>query len=256
MKANIKRSVFSLVLCAMLVFCIGFYSSAEPTTAYFTDSGNVGNDYNMDELNVLFEGEGIADGVTSVPLELNFKAATKAGDADEVAKMFEYAAEFYTFTATNKGTVEATVTTSLQSFNGTATYAVDENSALQHCIYLLDTSAPYTGEVLTYIPENETLKQSAVYTDSNGKRLIVHNGSYYYANLAQNLSVDHFDELVLQAADPDVSKTYCIGFWVEYGEFENLTPDAQTGVRTLDFNLELSIKAEHIHEHFPEAHAE
>ena len=77
MKNFNKRSAFSLVLCAMLVFCIGVYSSAEPTTAWFSASGEDSETYKMEELNVAFSGDRLGENDTALQQNLPIKMSVK-----------------------------------------------------------------------------------------------------------------------------------------------------------------------------------
>lgn len=243
---NIKRSVFSVALCAMLVFCIGFYSSVEPTTAWFTDTSDKTGTFNMDELSIELEGD-------STEIELNFKAATKSSDPQNDNKpepMFEYAAEFYIFKVTNN------------SSNVTAKLIVDvasESTNVDFCVYELGEPVPENTEIIPFLVESETttaadaqtpeaqaeetstktdayVNWSDVYTDPDGKRVLKHGNAFYYASLEANLNTD--TDMILE---PGASGEYCIGIWYEYDDNNKL--DATEGVDTVTCDATVNISA-------------
>ncbi len=240
MKKNIKRSVFSLVLCAMLVFCVGFYSSVEPTTAWFSDTGSQSGSFNMDEIDITFTGEGIVDSQTSdeTMIELDFKAATKAEDEEnngEPDPMFEHAAEFYTFTAKNNSTAIAQMRINV-------TTGSETDIGVRYCVYELDTSTPIPAESVTLLVDgqNDSTALDDVYVDENGERVLKIGESYYDARLKENLN--NSEALLLEAGG---EKDYCIGIWVEYDNFlENAV--SANGVRTLECNATVNISATQI----------
>lgn len=240
MKKNIKRSVFSLVLCAMLTFCVGFYSSVEPTTAWFSDSGSQSGSFNMDEIDITFTGEGIVDSQTSeeTMLKLAFKAATKAVDEENNGApdpMFEHAAEFYTFTAKNNSTANAQMRINV-------TTGSETDIGVRYCVYELDTSNPISAqdaESVTLLVDSQN-DIADVWVDGEGERVIKIGESFYDALLKENL--DNSEALLLEAGG---EKDYCIGIWVEYDNFlENAV--LEDGVRNLECNATVNISATQI----------
>lgn len=244
MKKNIKHSVFSVALCAMLVFCVSFYSSVEPTTAWFSDTGSEEGSFNMDEIAILFEGDAItgtdAGNQTANTVELNFKAATKAVDDKNGGKpdeMFEYAAEFYTFKATNNSDG---VTAKLRA------KVVCDNEQVEYRVYELSEEKQVSADGVSLYLEgtNEDYSFDDIYvktsTDEQGvttqERVIKAGDKYYDACLVENL--DNTEELLLLPG-ADNAKTYCIAVWVEYTEF-----DTSNAVDTISCNATLNISAE------------
>lgn len=264
-----KRSVFSLVLCAMLVFCVGFYSSAEPTTAWFTQlNDNTSGQYQMEELNVVFTGDGLDE--SSARLDLEFKAATKLQDKDERDNMFEHAAEFYVFSAKNTGTLDADILVDVvdsTNQDDIMTSSLFDNG-VRYYIYQLDTSAPVAAEnvvgVLGVDESDPNIAYKEIYVDTanNDRRVVKYNGNYYPTGLSQSLFSKIPDNQVWDTADDQISflknsidsetvtlpansadKLYCICFWVEYDAFESISPDAGTGIRTLALNVDIKLNA-------------
>lgn len=264
MKKINKRSVFSVVLCAMLVFCVGFYSSAQPTTAWFSDSGEEDGTYKMEEISVIFSGDGIGEGETK--LELNFDASTRFADADERSKMFEHAAKYYIFTAENKGTIPARIKVDVVNSNTQGDIMVPSvvDNGLRYFIYEVDDSDVRSdGENLV----------GDVWQDVDGNCLIrTSDGKFYDSKLADKIDEKisekypektDFDELEessqfdfldsinndIPLLDVDTKKTYCICFWVEYTPFMELATVAEnsgvgTSVRTMNYNVDVQLSAE------------
>lgn len=246
MKKNFKRSVFSVALCAMLVFCVSFYSSAEPTTAWFSDTDNKEGKFNMDEIAVLFEGDAItgtqAGSQTAATVELNFKAATKAVDKENANKpepMFEYAAEFYTFKATN---YSDGVTARLRA------EVVSDNAQVNYRVYELGEEVTADGVELYIEGAADGYDFDDVYVktvtsedgNSTEERVLKIGEKYYDAALVENL--DNTGDLLLAPGQAN-SKTYCIAVWFEYTDFD--TPE---GVDTVSCSAELKISAEQVQE--------
>ncbi len=229
MKKLNKRSVFSVVLALMLVFTVGFYSSAEQTTAWFTASGDKSQDFTMDNIDVEYSG------YDSGKLSLQFDAATKFDDADERSKMFEHACKFFTVTVTNNGDRDALV------FIDIAT-EVTEDQGLRYYIheYNPDNNAIYEEAELTKIaPE--------VWVDSEGKRVIKNGESYFRTSpmIADDANAKACEvggqPLLIELASGD-SKSFCCVFWVEYDEFIKVEPVAN-GVRTAEFEVDVIVNA-------------
>lgn len=241
MKKNIKRSVFSLVLCAMLVFCIGFYSSVEPTTAWYSDTGSQEGSFNMDEIDIKFVGDGIATDDQgeqySIPIELNFKAATKAADTDgKPEPMFEYAAEFYTFKATNKSAdttakMRVDVVANSAQVNSKVYELGPEVSADAVSLYIEGATEDYYFDDV-YLKATVD-KETGITTE---ERVLKIGDKYYDAYLVENLN--NTADLLLEPGE-DNAKTYCIGIWVEYSDF-----DTTDGVDTISCDATVNISAE------------
>lgn len=263
-----KRSAFSLVLCAMLVFCVGFYSSAQPTTAWFTQlNDNTSGQYQMEELNVVFTGDGLDE--SSARLDLEFKAATKLQDKDERDNMFEHAAEFYVFSAKNLGTLDADILVDVvdsTNQDDIMTSSLFDNG-VRYYIYELDTSAPVAAENVVGIlgvdesDPNIAYKEIYVDTANNDRRVVKYNGNYYPTGLSEKLfSKIETDNPALSTADEQISflksvssesvalsagstKVYCICFWVDYDAFASVLSDGNTGIRTLALNVDIKLNA-------------
>ncbi len=260
MKKINKRSVLSVVLCAMLVFCAGFYSSAQPTTAWFSDIGDTSGDFVMEELYVDFTGEGIGEGASK--LALSFDAATRFADADERSKMFEHAAKYYMFTAENTGTLSAHV---MVEINDSQTQddimtAAEIDKGLRYFIYEVNTTADLVANGEEFV--------EGVFTDENGNCLVKSGNEYYDSKLADKLDekisaatdVDFTDEAQQLAflnechedfgeLKPGEKRTYCICFWVEYTPFINNSTNAINeangiSIRTMDFDVDVKLSAE------------
>lgn len=260
MKKINKRSVFSVVLCAMLVFCAGFYSSAEPTTAWFSDAGESSNDYAMEELNIAFTGDGFGENATK--LELSFDAATKFADADERAGMFEHAAKYYVFTAEssadNKFDAQIKIDVNYENTQDDIMTAAEVDKGLRYFVYEVDAAADAVAQAEEYVPD--------VWVDADGKCLVrgieAEPDVYYDSKLADKLEdkiqaesgFDTFTEeqkleflrSVQETPDPIApgeKKTYCICFWVEYDAFISQT-ETQSPLRNLEFDVDVKVSAE------------
>ncbi len=233
MKKLNKRSIFSVLLALMLVFTVGFYSSAEHTTAWFTDSGDNSQQFLMDTLQVDYSG------FDPNNLEMQFDAATKFDDADERSKMFEHACKFFTVTATNNGDRDALV------FIDIAGDSTDPESAdvdaLRYYIheYNPDNNLEYDFEDLTQVAPD-------VYQNSDGKRVIESEGNYFRTS---TMIADDADANACQIGgnpllielDAGQSKSFCCVFWVEYDEFIEIEP--VDGVRIAQFNVDVLVNA-------------
>lgn len=229
MKKLNKRNLFSIVLALMLVFTVGFYSSAEHTTAWFTDSGDNSQQFLMDTLQVEYSG------FDPDNLEMQFDAATKFDDADERSKMFEHACKFFTVTATNSGDRDALVFIDIAGDS-------DDISALRYYIHEYDSN-----ENITY-DKNDLIKVAPdVYQNSDGKRVIESDGSYFrtstmIADDAQAEACEIGGVPTLIKLNAGETKNFCCVFWVEYDEFIKINPSAN-GVRTAQFNADVLVNA-------------
>lgn len=261
MKNINKRSVFSLALCAMLVFCIGVYSSAEPTTAWFSDSGEDSETYKMEELNVAFSGDRMGENETA--LELKFDAATKFGDADEREKMFEHAAKYYVFTAKNNnpvGGLDASIAIDIK-YTGTQDdimTAAEVDKGLRYFVYEIDTASDVRTKDIELAP--------GVWVDADDKCLVKpfenNDDLFYDSKLADKIEEKialqtGFDSFTpeqkleflrgiqenTQALKPGDEKTYCVCFWVEYDAFIDQAETVDS-VRNLTFDVDVRIAAE------------
>ena len=250
MKRISKRSVFSVILSLMLVFTVGFYSSAEPTTAWFTAFGEASKEFNMDSIDITsdFDGETV---------ELKFDAATKFADADERSKMFEHACKFFTVTLKNEGDRDALVFIDITE----ESRAVTADKGVRYYIYEYNDTTEYT-DVTEVVP--------GVYENAEGKRVIESSGTYFrtdkmIADIITEKIGDRQDELngmtteeQLAFLNQDASslvelnagetKSFCCAFWVEYDYFMNVEP--VDGIRTLECNVDVVVNAVQA-EHYP-----
>lgn len=234
MKKLNKRSVFSVVLALMLVFTVGFYSSAEHTTAWFTDSGDNSQPFLMDTIDVEYLG------FDADNLEMQFDAATKFDDADERSKMFEHACKFFTVTVTNKGDRDALVFIDIAS-------KITEDKGLRYYIheYNNDDNIKYNSEDLIEVAPD-------VYQNADGKRVISSGDKYFRTStmIADDANakacIPGENPMLIELDAPDVegestSKSFCVVFWVEYDEFIKTGP--VDGVRTATFNVDVIVNA-------------
>lgn len=243
MKKLSKRGVFSVMLSLMLVFTVGFYSSAERTTAWFTAFGEAAKEFNMDSIDITsdFDGETV---------ELKFDAATKFADADERSKMFEHACKFFTVTLTNSGERDALVFIDITE----ESRAVTADKGVRYYIYEYTDTTEYT---------NVTQVVPGVFENSEGKRVIESNGKYFrtdkmVADILTEKIGDRQSELDAMSADEQLAflnqdssslvelkagetKSFCCAFWVEYDYFMNVEP--VDGIRTLECNVDVVINA-------------
>ncbi len=251
MKKLSKRRVFSVILSVMLVFTVGFYSSAEHTTAWFTAFGDAAKEFNMDSIKITsdFNGEKV---------DLKFDAATKFADADERSKMFEHACKFFTVNLENTGDRDALVFIDIP----------EEITAkgVRYYIYEYTDTTEYT-DVSEITP--------GVYENTDGKRVIKNGGTYFRTNpmIADVLTEKIGDRqaeieamsaedqlaflnqdssnLILLKPGEENAKSFCCVFWVEYDYFmndENVT--IADGIRTLDCNVDVVINAVQA-DHYP-----
>ncbi len=266
-----KRSVFSLALCVMLVFCIGFYSSAQPTTAWFSqlNDDTVGQ-YSMEELYVEFTGDRLDKNSTRIDLE--FKASTKLEDKNERENMFEHTAEFYVFSAKNVGTLPAEINIDIvdSSTQGDIMTSDLEDNGVRYFIYEFDASEPADSAAITGIlgidksDPNYVYKEVFVDTSEEGgnRRVIKYGDNFYPTRLEQNLLSKISDNQKWNTSDEQVSflldnidadslvlepdaaeKLYCICFWIEYEAFESIVPNEDSGLRTFSCNVDVRLNA-------------
>ncbi len=259
MKRFNKRGVMSVILSLMLVFSVGFYSSAEHTTAWFTAFGEAAKEFNMDSIDITsdFNGE---------TAELKFDAATKFADADERSKMFEHACKFFTVTLTNSGDRDALVFVDLTEDSR----AVTIDKGVRCYIY------EYTN-TLTYNADEVTEVVPGVYENADGKRVIESNGTYFrtermVADVLTDVIGDRQTELEGMTPEEQLAflnqtssnlielkagetKNFCCVFWVEYDSFmddKNKNITIKNGIRTLTCNVDVVINAVQA-EHYPVA---
>ncbi len=243
MKKLSKRNIFSVVLALMFVFTVGFYSSAERTTAWFTAFGEAAKEFNMDSIDITsdFDGETVA---------LKFDAATKFADADERSKMFEHACKFFTVTLTNNGDRDALVFIDITE----ESRAVTADKGVRYYIYEYTDTTEYT-DVTEVVP--------GVYENSEGKRVIESNGKYFrtdkmIADVLTEKIGDSQDKIAAMSGEEQLAflnqdasslvelnagetKSFCCVFWVEYDYFMNVEP--VDGIRTLECNVDVTINA-------------
>jgi len=247
-----KRGVFSVVLSIMLIFTVGFYSSAEHTTAWFTAFGEAAKEFNMDSIDITsdFDGETV---------ELTFDAATKFADEDERNKMFEHACKFFTVTLTNTGDRDALVFLDITE----ESRAVTADKGVRYYIYEYADTIEYT-DVIEVVP--------GVYENADGKRVIESNGTYFRTDKmiadvltekiggrqAEVESMTSEEQLAFLNQDASSlvelkageTKSFCCAFWVEYDYFMAVEPI--DGIRTLECNVDVVINAVQA-EHYPVA---
>ncbi|MBQ2811749.1 MAG: hypothetical protein IJE63_00745 [Clostridia bacterium] len=263
MKSFNKRSVFSFVLCAMLVFCIGVYSSAEPTTAWFSDSGEDSETYKMEELNVSFSGDRMGENETV--LELKFDAATKFDDADERANMFEHAAKYYVFSAKNNnpvGGLDAAVSVNI-SYSNTqddVMTAAEIDKGLRYFIYEIDTASDIGTMDTELVPgvwvdaddnclikpyeNNDDLFYDSKLADRIEEKIALETGFESFTP-EQKLSFLNDIQETTDKLEPGNEKTYCVCFWVEYDAFVDQSQAIEnSAVRELVFDVDVKISAE------------
>ncbi len=256
MKKLNKRGIFSIILSLMLVFTVGFYSSAEHTTAWFTAFGDAAKEFNMDSIDITSD----FDGETA---ELKFDAATKFADADERSKMFEHACKFFNVTITNSGERDALVFIDIAE----TSRAVTADKGVRYYIWEYTDKTEYT-DVTPVVP--------GVYENADGKRVIESKGKYFrtdkmIADIITEKIGDRQAEIEAMSAEEQLAflnqdssnlvelkvgetKSFCCAFWVEYDYFmndENVTID-DNGIRTLECNVDVVINAVQA-EHYPVA---
>lgn len=240
MKKLNKRGVFSVVLALMLVFTVGFYSSAEHTTAWFTDSGDNSQDFTMDTIDVEYSG------FDADNLEMQFDVATKFDDADERSKMFEHACKFFTVTVTNNGERDALVFIDIA--NDATEIEDTDTSALRYYIHEYDPD-----EITTYEQSDLVEVAPDIYQNADGKRVIESDGTYFrtptmIADYENAKAYQVGGQPLLIELNAGQSKSFCCVFWVEYDEF--ITVEPVDGVRTAVFNVDVSVNAVQA-EHYP-----
>lgn len=243
MKKLNKRNVFSVVLAFMLVFTVGFYSSAEHTTAWFTASGDKSQKFTMDTIDI--EYSGYEDG----KLNLQFDTSTKFDDADERGKMFEHACKFFTVTITNNGDRDALVFIDIA---GDTTQVAEgetvEDKGLRYYIYEYNPA-----ENTTYAIDKLVEVAPDVLQDADGKRVIESNGVYFRTSpmIAEDNDAEAYQvggQPLLIELDAGQSKSFCCVFWVEYDEFIKIDP--VDGVRTAIFDVDVLVNAVQA-DHYP-----
>jgi|GEM_PF-5609159 len=235
MKKLNKRNVFSVALALMLVFTVGFYSSAEHTTAWFIDYGDSSQNFIMDSIDVEYSG------FDENNLEMQFDAATKFDDVDERRKMFEHACKFFTVTVTNTGDRDALVFIDIAS-------EITEDKGLRYYVHEYNPS-----EITTYEAEQLTEVAPAIYQNSEGKRVIESNGTYFRTAtmIADDANAQAYQiggKPLLIELNAGQSKSFCCVFWVEYDEFIKTEP--VNDVRTAEFNVDVLVNAVQA-EHYP-----
>lgn len=251
------RSIFSVVLCAMLVFSVGFYTTAEPTTAYFSDKDEKTQDYAMKKLLVNFS-DAAGNSINTQALNLQFDAATKFLDENERNNMFEHAARYYIFKAENQSDSELNAQIKIEVINTENGSNVQESAeldkGLRYFIYEVsdsDVIADGTGVSELY---------DGVYVNQDESCVIKSADKYFDSKLSEKLgeklsgvTVDEsFDELSflntankqIEHLEPGDSKTYCICFWVEYDKFIGIDDVENDNIRTVEYNVDVKLSAE------------
>ncbi|MBQ8027604.1 MAG: hypothetical protein IJ261_05755 [Clostridia bacterium] len=258
MKKLNKRSVFSVVLALMLVFTVGFYSSAEHTTAWFTAFSDESKEFTMDNIDITYD-PGIENGTA----EMTFDASTKFADADERAKMFEHACKFFTVTITNSGERDALVFIDIADVSK----AVTTDKGVRYYIYEYDA---YNN--IKYNADQVTELVPGVFEDAEGKRVIESDGTYFrtekmIADILTEKIGNRQDEIAAMSGEEQLdflnqeasslvelkkgqTKSFCCAFWVEYDYFKDITP--VDGVRTLECNVNVEVNAVQA-DHYPVA---
>ena len=261
MKKINKRNIFSVVLALMFVFTVGFYSSAEHTTAWFTAFEDESREFTMDNIDITYSGEG--DGM----VDMTFDVATKFADEDERSAMFEHACKFFTVTITNSGHRDALVFIDVKDADVARVATVDKGVRYFIYEYKEDTNTTYT-EVNEIVP--------GVFENTAGERVIDVDGTYFrtekmIADILDEKIGDRQDEIAaMSGADqllflgqeatslvelkPGETKSFCCVFWVEYDYFMNdeLVTVGADGVRTLDCNVMVEVNAVQA-DHYPTA---
>ncbi len=255
MKKLNKRSVFSFVLAVMLVFTVGFYSSAEPTTAWFTAFKDASNEFDMDRIVIETNFEDETE-------TMMFDAGTRFADADERSNMFEHACKFFTIELTNVSDRDAYAFIDLVDSSQSRTASVD--NGVRYFIYEYNDKTEYT-DVIEVVP--------GVYENADGKRVIEENGKYFrtdkmIADILTEKIGDRQDEISAMSgeeqrtflaaqASSEVKLTkneprkFCVAVWVEYDYFlNNAQLDEATGVRTLECNIDVVVNAVQA-DHYP-----
>ncbi len=235
MKKLNKRNIFSVVLALMLVFTVGFYSSAEQTTAWFTSTGDNSQDFLMDTINVEYSG------FDPDNLTMQFDASTKFDDADERSKMFEHACKFFVVTVTNNGGRDALVFIDIAS-------EITEDKGLRYYVHEYNPN-----EITTYEADQLTEVAPDVFQNADGKRVIKSGDNYFRAStmIADDANAQAYQiggQPLLIELGAGQSKSFCCVFWVEYDEFIKTEP--VDGVRTADFNVDVLVNAVQA-EHYP-----
>lgn len=270
MKKTSKRSIFSVALALMLVASVGFFTSLNPTTAWFTASQQAFKDFDMGKIDVDYHG-------TNKDINLKFSAATKVLDSDELSEMFEFAAQFYTFTVTNKesDSIDARLIVNLAN--------VPQDSGLHYLFFEFDESdIELCNSYDTIVEEAPALGETARTPGVYGTQVSVNGDKEYYdrvherVNPNQTNEYQHFlfrktnnekrikqvvEELSSQALEQSISdkdgflsfcenkqielaqgatKQICLVLWVEYDSF--LAVEGSP-TRVLEFeNLSVDIK--------------
>ena len=244
----------------MLVFCIGVYSSAEPTTAWFSATGEDSETYKMEELNVSFTGDRMGENETA--LELEFDAATNFADADERAKMFEHAAKYYVFTAkadsNNKLDAKIKVDVRYLNTQDDVMTAAEIDKGLRYFVYEIDTVNDVRTMDIELAPgvfadagdkclvkpyeNNSELFYDSKLTDKIEEKIALTTGFDGFT-AEQKLSFLNDIQENTQALKPGEEKTYCVCFWVEYDAFIDQA-EAVDSVRNLSFDVDVKITAE------------
>ncbi len=267
MKKLTKRSVFSVVLALMLVFSVGFYSSAEPTTAWFTAFGDKEKEFQMDTIDI--EYSGINENETA---EFTFDVSTRFYDADERSKMFEYACKFFTVTLTNKGERDALVFIDVTDSAAAREAAVDKG--VRYYIYEYTSRVSYAADAVSEIVPG--VYETAYIDDVTGAtkyhRVLKDNDGYFRTDkmIAQildekiaassldvaNMTGEEQKEFLATSSlielDAGETKSFCCAVWVEEEYFNNdeIVEFDENGTRILKCNLDVLVNAVQA-EHYP-----
>lgn len=253
------RSVFSVALCAMFVFSVGFYAMAEPTTSYFSDTGEAQGNYEMKKLLVNFKDAADNPIDSSIEaLDLKFDAATKFMDENERENMFEHAAKYYIFKVENLAESELNAQIRIDVVNSANGNNVQESAeldkGLRYFIYEVSDS-----DVLSDM-SGITKLVDGVYVNQDESCVIESAGKYFDSKLSEKLgeklsvaTVDEsFNEIdflntankQIEHLEPGNSKTYCICFWVEYDNFTEFDDAEDDDIRTVNYNVDIKLSAE------------
>lgn len=270
MKKTSKRSIFSAVLALMLVASVGFFTSLSPTTAWFTASQQAFKDFDMGKIDVDYNG-------TDKYINLKFSAATKVLDSNELSEMFEFAAQFYTFSITNNDSdsMDARLIVDLAN--------VPQDSGLHYLFFEYDDNdIELCNSFDTIVEEAPAVGETARTPGVYGTQVSVEGTKEYYDRVIERVNPNQtneyqrflfkrtdnekrikqvVEELSSQALEQSISdkdgfisfcenkqielaqgdtKQICLVLWVEYDNFIAVEGDP---VRTLEFeNISVDIK--------------
>lgn len=256
MKKPDKRTVISVLLIAMLVFSVGFFIFARPTTSWFTDKEDLSEGYTFDQLDYTMPE-------TMLSLE-NFPASVKLTDymspsatLDDI-NTFEYGCKFYVLEdIENSG--DTPMSFKVDVFDHGATTHDYLQDGLRYFVFFYEDSdksavssaAEYVSDV--WIDEAET-SAGGEHTDA---RVISDNhGGYFKLDLRGEMASALGSDLSLSALEAanagsvtlenGESVNVCVAFWYEYDDAFG-TPD-ETSYRSTTDNVDViltPIQGEH-----------